>query len=244
MKIYERIFALVLVLAMSVLLCSCAATEGVNSAPMVEEAAVTAEPQPETEAQPVVEDIKLMYYTTELEGDLMAMVGERIELWAEPVSASEGLSVEWESSNEASLRLKEAGPNAVVAEVLSTEKSPVMLTVSCGDFKKVYPVYIKPDQNGREAVAPGDIRLMFYTTELSEFTLRVGETVQLYAEIDGVDDAQFEWKSSDESSLKIEHKTEDKRDACITAEKAVMGGVTLTISCGGVEEDFKVYIVE
>lgn len=104
-------------------------------------------------------------------------------------------------------------------------------------------MYIKPDQNGREAVAPGDIRLMFYTTELSEFTLRVGETVQLYAEIDGVDDAQFEWKSSDESCMSIE-SFEDSRNVCITAEKAVMGGVTLTISCGGVEEDFKVYIVE
>lgn len=238
MKIYERFFALMLVMAMSVLLCSCAVAESGNTAPEVEKiAAATAKPQP------VVEDIKLMYYTTELDGNLTAMVGERIELWAEPVSGSEGLAVEWKSSCEDSLRLEETGPNAVVAEVLSTEKSPVMLTVFCGDFEKSYPVYIKPTQDGREAVEPGEIRLMFYNEELSEFTLREGETVYLHAEMDGFSNAEFEWKSSDESCLTIE-KFEDSRDAGVTAEKAVKGGVTLTISCGEIEKEFKVYIVE
>ena len=240
MKIHERITAFILILAMSIFFSSCAAEE---SAEPAASPAPTAAPESTPEA--VVEDIKLMFYTTEMKGNLTAMVGERIELWAEPVSVSENLPVEWKSSNENSLRLEVGDePNKIVAEVLSTENSPVMLTVSCGDFEKSYPVYIKPAQDGIESVSQGDIKLMFYTTELDEFTLREGETVQLHAEIDGVSEAQFEWKSSDESSLTIEHRFEDTQDAWLTAVKAVKGGVTLTLSCAGFEKEFKVYIHE
>ena len=237
MKKYEKMAIFILVLAVSMMFCSCGEATPEN---------VVQATEPPTETAAPTGEIKLMFYTTEIEDNMTAMVGESIELHAEVISDKyDENSVEWESSCESSLSLEVGDkPNQVVAKVLSTEKSPVMLTVSCGDIKKVFPVYIKPDANGRESVQPGEIRLMFYNKELSEFTLREGETVQLYAEIDGVSEPEFLWTSSDESCLTIEHAFGDTKDAWVTAEKAVNGGVTLTISCGEIEKEFKVYIVE
>lgn len=236
MKKYEKMAIFILVLAVSMVFCSCGEATPEN---------VVQATDPPTETAAPTGDIKLMFYTTEIEDNMTAMVGESIELHAEVISDKyDENSVEWKSSCESSLSLEVGDkPNQVVAKVLSTEKSPVMLTLSCGDIERVFPVYIKPAPDGREAVQPGEIRLMFYTTELDEFTLREGETVQLYAEIDGVSEPEFLWTSSDESCLTIEHAFGDTRDAWVTAEKAVDGGVTLTISCGGVEKESTVYIL-
>ena len=234
MKKYEKMAIFILVLAVSMMFCSCGDATPEN---------VVQATEPPTETAAPTGDIKLMFYTTEIEDNMTAMVGESIELHAEVISDKyDENSVEWESSCESSLSIEPGEKaNETALKVLSTEKSPVMLTVSCGDIKKVFPVYIRPDTNGRESVQPGEIRLMFYNEELSEFTLREGETVNLHVEADGVGNAEFEWKSSDESCLTIE-KFEDSRDAAVTAEKAVKGGVTLTISCAGIEKDFTVYI--
>ena len=235
MKIYNRIGAFILVLAMSLLFCSCGGAEPETAVKTTENPTETAAP---------AEDIKLMYYTVEIWGDMTAMVGESIELHAEVISDKYDESlVEWESSCESSLSIEPGEKaNEAALKVLSTEKSPVLLTVSCGDIKKVFPVYIRPDTNGRESVQPGEIRLMFYNEELSEFTLREGETVNLHVEADGVGNAEFEWKSSDESCLTIE-KFEDSRDAAVTAEQGGKGRFVLTVSCDGIAKDFTVYIV-
>ncbi len=99
-----------------------------------------------------------------------------------------------------------------------------------------------------------DIRLMYLNSEIqSEFTLRVGETVPLYAETlpQWAANPQLVWKSGNESCLEIDHRFQDELDeahnsrmgAWITALSAEESPVTFTITCEDLEEEFTVYIV-
>ena len=238
MKCSGRIAALLLVAVLSVGFASCSA------APAEEETVPAVENTVLEESPVVTEDIRLMFYTVEMQGNMTAMVGETLQMHAEVISDRyDEASVEWESSCETSLSIEPGdAPNEATLKVVSTEKSPVMLTLTCGELKKVFPVYIMPDREGRESIEPGEIRLMYYNTELSEFTLREGEKLQLHVEVDGISNAEFEWKSSDESCLTIE-KHEESRDALVTAEQRGEGSFVLTVSCGTITKDFPVYIV-
>lgn len=238
MKYSGRIAALLMVALLSAIFTGC------SKAPAEEEVVPAVESSAAVESPAVTEDIRLMFYTVEIEGNMTAMVGETLQMHAEVTSDRyDEASVEWESSCETSLSIEPGeAPNEATLKVLSTEKSPVMLTLTCGELKKLFPVYIKPDREGRESVEPGEIRLMFYHTELGEFTLREGETVQLHVEADGLDNAEFVWKSSDESCLAIE-RAESSREAAVTAVQAGEGPFVLTVSCGEITKDFTVYIV-
>ena len=73
MELSERIASFILVLAMSIFFCSCGVEESKEAPP---------EPIP-TETVAAVEDITLMFYTTQIESEFTLKVGETVELWAD-----------------------------------------------------------------------------------------------------------------------------------------------------------------
>ncbi len=241
MKLTERIASFILILAMSILLCSCGVKES-NEAPPT--------PLP-TENAAVVEDISLMFYTTQIESEFSLMVGEMVELWTDVAcSDAEAPEVTWTSSNEDGLALSfEEGKKEVSAIALSAEENPVMLTLSCGEVEKNYTVHIRSEAGEVSIPGPGelkvkDIKLMYFNTELDEFTITLGESVWLNAEVifEGNLTEQPVWTSSNEACLTIDYDPEAAYAAKVTALSVEESPVTLTLSCAGVEKDFTVYL--
>jgi len=241
MELSERIVSFILVLAMSVFFCSCGVEESSKAAP---------EPVT-TETAAAVEDIALMFYTTQIESEFTLKVGETVELWADLACAgAEVPEVIWSSSDDNSLAISfEEGKKEVSVTALNTENSPVILTLSCGDFEKSYTVNIRGE--AKDVSIPGsgealvkDIKLMYFNTELNEFTVTVGETVGLGAEViyEGRLEEQPIWKSSNENCLMIESDPSGSYGANIICLSAEESPVTLSISCAGFEKDFTVYL--
>lgn len=243
MELFERVVAFILVLAMSIFFCSCAATEN-------EKASNTPLPVEElTEAE--VQDITLMYYTTPVASEFTLNVGETAEFWADVICGDGAIpEVTWSCSDGESLALSlERDKKEVGITALSAENGPATLTVSCGEVEKNYTVHIHGDEKAVSIPGSGeavvkDIKLMYFTAELNEFTLGVGETVQLYADViyNGNLQEQAVWTSSNEACLAIECDPETAFDAKLTALSAEESAVTLTLSCAGFEKDFTVYI--
>ena len=155
MEKFERIMAFILVLAMSVFFCSCGAQESEKAPPTplptentetVEEREKEAPATMPAETAAAVEDIALMFYTTEIQSEFTLVTGETVELWAD-VSArgAETPEVTWSSSDEESLALSFAeDKKEVSATALSAENGPVTLRLSCAGFEKDFTVYIHP----------------------------------------------------------------------------------------------------
>lgn len=86
------------------------------------------------------------------------------------------------------------------------------------------------------------IRIMFYTTEITEeFTMKVGEVLDLTAQVMPltIENAKVEWTSSNEDYLTIE--ATDNLSATFTCLDAINGGVKFTVSCGTFEKTLTVY---
>ena len=86
------------------------------------------------------------------------------------------------------------------------------------------------------------IRIMFYTTEITEeFTMKVGEVLDLTAQVMPltIENAKVEWTSSNEDYLKIE--STDNLSATFTCLGDIAGGVKFTVSCGTFEKTLTVY---
>lgn len=243
MELSERIASFILVLAMSIFFCSCSVEES-NEAPP--------EPVPtETENVSAVEDITLMFYTTQIDSEFTLKVGETVELWADVAcSGIEAPELTWTSSNEDSLALRfDGGKKEISATALSAENTPVTLTLSCGGFEKSYTVHIRGEAGEVSIPGPGEpvvknIKLMYFNAELDEFTLTLGESVWLNAEVvfEGNLTEQPVWTSSNENCLLIDYDPEAAYAAKVTALSAEESPVTLSISCAGIEKDFTVYI--
>jgi hypothetical protein len=202
------------------------------------------------EAKHAVDDIKLMFYTTELQSEFTLRAGESVELWADIIGDT-GAELRWSSSNEESLRLSfDETKKEVSATALSAANQPVILTLSCGDFEKTYTVHIRGGEDMVSLPGPGelqvkDIKLMYFNTELMDFTLKVGETVMLSAEVifEGKLDEQPVWKSSNEGCLMIDYDPEIACYSKVTALSAEESPVTLSLSCGGFTKNFTVYLL-
>ena len=85
---------------------------------------------------------------------------------------------------------------------------------------------------------------MFYTTQIeSEFTLKVGETVELWADVacSGTEAPAVTWTSSNEDCLALSFD-EGKKEVSATALSAENAPVTLTLSCGDFEKSYTVHI--
>lgn len=241
MELSERIASFILVLAMSIFFCSCGVEES-NEAPPTELP---------TETAAAVEDITLMFYTTEIESEFTLKVGETVELWADVAYAgAEAPEVIWSSSDDNSLAISfEEGKKEVSVTALNAENSPVILTLSCGDFEKSYTVNIRGEAGEVSIPGPGEpvvknIKLMYFNAELDEFTLTLGESVWLNAEVvfEGNLTEQPVWTSSNENCLVIDYDPEAAYAAKVTALSAEESPVTLSISCAGFEKDFTVYL--
>ena len=83
---------------------------------------------------------------------------------------------------------------------------------------------------------------MFYTTEIqNEFTMRVGEVLDLTAQVMPLtlEGAKVTWTSANEDYLQIQ-STGDL-SATFTCVGDVAGGVKMTVSCGNFTKEFTVY---
>ena len=87
------------------------------------------------------------------------------------------------------------------------------------------------------------IRVMFYTTEIeNEFTMRVGETVDLTAQVmpmtlEGV---QVTWTSANEDYLVI--TSNDNTSCTCECIADIAGGVKMTVSAGNFSKELTVYL--
>jgi hypothetical protein len=86
------------------------------------------------------------------------------------------------------------------------------------------------------------IRVMFYTTEIqNEFTMRVGEVLDLTAQVMPLtlEGAKVTWTSANEDYLQIQ-STGDL-SATFTCVGDIAGGVKMTVSCGNFTKELTVY---
>lgn len=90
-----------------------------------------------------------------------------------------------------------------------------------------------------------NIRLLFYNTEIAtDFTMRVGEKLDLTAQVMPLTltDVSVKWTSGNTDYLIV--NSTDAMNATVECIGAVSGGVKLTLSCGNFSKDFTVYLVE
>ena len=90
---------------------------------------------------------------------------------------------------------------------------------------------------------PTAVKVFYHTTELSEFTAAVNESVNLSAQaypIEHFTNSSFSWSCSESGVLKIEPDSYG-RTCTVTVLKKHSGPVTLTVSCSGAKAEVKVY---
>lgn len=90
---------------------------------------------------------------------------------------------------------------------------------------------------------PTAVKVFYHTTELSEFTAAVNESVDLSAQaypIESFSNSSFSWTCSESGVLKIEPDSYG-RTCTVTVLKKTTGPVTLTVSCSGAKAEVKVY---
>lgn len=91
---------------------------------------------------------------------------------------------------------------------------------------------------------PMGLQIVYYTNVLSEFTLSVGESVTVNAQVRPVGlfpDAEISWTVSDPEAIEL-RPGEDGRFCTLTAKKTVPGGVVLTARFGETEGSVLVYL--
>ncbi len=94
-------------------------------------------------------------------------------------------------------------------------------------------------ENEREAV----LRTWVERLQRTELTLKLGESVELYADGPYSDSAAIVWTSSDEGALTVKPDPGDPSRATLTAVGESAEGVTVTAAFDGVEASVTVYIV-
>ncbi len=90
---------------------------------------------------------------------------------------------------------------------------------------------------------PEDVKIFFFEEEREELTLRVGETETFHAvayPVEQFPNGPFTWSVSDESVIQLT-VSEDTGECEFTCLKHQPGGVTVTVTCNGVEATILVY---
>ncbi len=90
---------------------------------------------------------------------------------------------------------------------------------------------------------PESVKVFFFEDEKDEFTEKVGESVKLHAvayPVDQFPNGPYKWSVNDESVIKLT-VSEDTKECEVLCLKHQPGGVTLTVSCNGVEKKVIVY---
>ena len=90
---------------------------------------------------------------------------------------------------------------------------------------------------------PESVKVFFFEDEKDEFTEKVGESVKLHAvayPVNQFPNGPYQWSVNDESVVKLT-VSEDTKECEVLCLKHQPGGVTLTVSCNGVEKKVIVY---
>ena len=90
---------------------------------------------------------------------------------------------------------------------------------------------------------PEAVKVFFFEDEKEEFTMQVGETAKLHAvayPVEQFPNGPFTWSVSDESVIQLT-VSEDTGECEFTCLKHQPGGVTVTVTCNGVEATILVY---
>ena len=90
---------------------------------------------------------------------------------------------------------------------------------------------------------PDSVKVFFFEDEKDEFTEKVGEVVKLRAVAYPVDlfpNGPYTWSVNDESVIKLT-VSEDTKECEVLCLAHHPGGVTLTVSCNGVEKKVLIY---
>jgi DNA-directed RNA polymerase subunit RPC12/RpoP len=90
---------------------------------------------------------------------------------------------------------------------------------------------------------PDSVKVFFFEDEKDEFTEKVGEVVKLHAVAYPVElfpNGPYTWSVNDESVIKLT-VSDDTKECEVLCLKHQPGGVTLTVSCNGVEKKVIIY---
>lgn len=90
---------------------------------------------------------------------------------------------------------------------------------------------------------PESVKVFFFEDEKDEFTEKVGETVRLKAvayPVDQFPNGPYTWSVNDESVVKLT-VSDDTKECEVLCLKHQPGGVTLTVTCNGVEKKVIIY---
>ena len=102
-------------------------------------------PTPPPTPPPQVEGIRVMYYTTEMQGEFTMRVGEVLDFTAQVMPLTlEGAKVTWTSSNEDCLKIESTGDLSATFSCIGDIAGGVKMTVSCGNYEKDIMVYCRP----------------------------------------------------------------------------------------------------
>ena len=94
-----------------------------------------------------------------------------------------------------------------------------------------------------EAEQAAVLRTVIERLQRTELTLKVGESIELYADGPYADAAAIVWTSSDEGALTVKPDPNDASRATLTAVGESADGVTVTAALDGVEASVTVLIV-
>lgn len=90
---------------------------------------------------------------------------------------------------------------------------------------------------------PEAVKVFFFEDEKEEFTMQVGETEKFHAvayPVEQFPNGPYTWSVSDESVIQLT-VSEDTRECTFTCLSYKAGGVTVTVTCNGVEKTIYVY---
>ncbi len=90
-------------------------------------------------------DVKIMFYTTELDSEITLMLGEELELHAVAYSEEtelEGAVITWKSSDESVLSVTSLDKTTAMLKVQKKSDDPVKITATCGEAEKELIVHI------------------------------------------------------------------------------------------------------
>ncbi len=91
-------------------------------------------------------EVKIMFFTTELESEITVLVGEELELAALAYAEAQKLdnaAIVWASSNEDVLTVESMDNNTAKLKVLKKSDAPVKIEASCGEAKRELTVHIR-----------------------------------------------------------------------------------------------------
>ncbi len=91
-------------------------------------------------------EVKIMFYTAELDSEITLMAGEELELHAIAYSEDQELEnavITWESSDESVLSFTSMDKTTVVLKALKKADDPVKIKASCGSAEKELTVHIR-----------------------------------------------------------------------------------------------------